>query len=169
MRETRRSEPTAAGTMGSPVPSPGRRAADSATRPLLGLAVSLLLVLCPSVGATPDWSLIEQTIIGEAASEGYSGMYAVACVMRNRRWILNGFSASRRIDLSRFVASQPPAVRACAERALRAVRAGGRDATHGATHYENVRAFGTPRWAVGLQALAQIGRHTFYRIEHDSP
>jgi spore germination cell wall hydrolase CwlJ-like protein len=35
--------------------------------------------------------------------------------------------------------------------------------TKGATHYENSKAFGEPKWASGMSKVVTIGRHSFYR------
>lgn len=127
-----------------------------------------LLVACAPPHATwadhPDWSRIEEVLIGEAAGEAEAGMYAVACVMRNRRWHLDGFSADRRPDLRAFVARQPRAVRERAHRVVQSVAGGGPDTTGGAHCFENVQAFDMPPWARGRTPTARIGRHTFWRI-----
>ena len=131
---------------------------------LANLAASLVLFAVVA-HAEPNWTLIEKTLIAEAASEGEAGMYAVGCVMRNRGWNLNGFSGSRRQYLEHFVRRQPAKLQAAARRCVGRLRAGVRDVTLGATHFENVASFGIPRWARGRKPLTVIGRHTFWRIE----
>lgn len=37
------------------------------------------------------------------------------------------------------------------------------DPTHGATHWENIEAFGKPYWADSLIKTVVIGTHTFYK------
>ena len=111
-----------------------------------------------------NWVLIEKVLIAEAASEGYDGLYAVACVMRNRGWKLDGFSGTERHDLDVFVANQPERTRQWAHHIRRVLQTGGLDRTGGATHYENVEDFGTPWWAKGQTPTVKIGRHTFWRI-----
>ena len=124
-----------------------------------------LVVFAAIAHAEPDWTLVEKTLLAEAASEGEAGMFAVGCVMRNRGYNLNGFAGSRRQDLDDFVRHQPPRVQAAARRCVQRLRAGVRDVTLGATHYENTGAFGVPNWARGRKPLTRIGRHTFWRIE----
>ena len=34
---------------------------------------------------------------------------------------------------------------------------------NGATHYENVEAFGVPSWAKRMRVVAKVGDHTFFR------
>ena len=112
----------------------------------------------------PGISLIEKVLIAEGASEGFDGLYAIACVMRNRRWNLNGFSGARRRNLDDFVRRQPLQVRNDAQRIVHKVRRGTTDTTLGATHYENVEAFGVPWWAEGQDPVFKIGRHTFWKL-----
>ena len=114
-------------------------------------------------GIPVDWQHVENTIIGEGANQKLQGMTAIAEVMRNRGWNLKGFVASRRVDLRQFVARQPAYVRHNAHKAVEAAKAGS-NTVFGATHYENVEAFGLPKWAKGKTALAKIGAHTFWRL-----
>lgn len=123
-----------------------------------------LVVFATIAHAEPDWTLVEKTLLAEAASEGEAGMYAVGCVMRNRGYNLDGFVGSRRKDLDDFVRHQPASVQSAARRCVERLKSGQRDTTLGATHYENTRAFGTPRWARGRKSLTVIGRHTFWRL-----
>lgn len=127
------------------------------------IALALLLILPAQAWAEPDWQHVENTLIAEAANQGYEGMLAVAEVMRARDWNMRPFCASRRKDLAAFVARQPARVRADAHKALEAARAGSMT-VKGATHYENVRAFGVPKWARGLKPVATVGEHVFWRI-----
>ena len=39
----------------------------------------------------------------------------------------------------------------------------GFDTTRGATHYENIEAFGMPKWSRSMVRIVTIGRHTFFR------
>lgn len=126
-------------------------------------AVVLLLMLPAQAWAEPNWQHIENTLIAEAANQGYDGMLAVAEVMRARSWNMRPFCASKRKDLAAFVARQPQRVRDNAHKALQAARAGSMTVM-GATHYENVRAFGVPKWAKGLKPVATVGEHVFWRI-----
>lgn len=116
-------------------------------------------------GRAVSWQFVENVLLGEGSNQGDEGLYAVACVMRNRQWDLSGFSAARRADLSAFALRQPRAVQRSATLVLEQVRAGGPDRTAGATHYENVAAFGIPRWAKGKRATVVIGDHMFWRID----
>lgn len=127
------------------------------------LTLALVLLLPGIAQADPDWQHIENTLIAEAGNQGYDGLLAVAEVMRARDWNMRPFCASRRKDLAAFVARQPKRVRENAHKALEAARAGSMT-VNGATHYENVKAFGVPKWARGLKPVATIGEHVFWRI-----
>ena len=105
----------------------------------------------------------EMVLVGEAANQGYRGLFAVACVLRTRGYNLNGFSAKRRSDLARFYQAQPAKVKRFAAKALREVRAGAADITFGATHYENTESFMEPWWGKSTQKTTRILDHQFYR------
>lgn len=110
-----------------------------------------------------------QGLIGEAVSEGYNGMYAVACVYRNRleRGLPLGCVALKRKDLNRFVFKQGKKYTEYAKRIIEEVfYTYGKDITKGATHYENIEAFGVPWWTKGMKVTCKIGKHTFYREKH---
>lgn len=127
-----------------------------------GLAIILLLTL-GSTMSEPDANKIAEVIAAEAANQGYDGMYAVACVMRNRGWDLSGFSGAKRQNLTAFYKAQPVQVQKDALRIAYRLIDGAPDTTLGATHFENVNQFGLPYWADGMQQAVVIGAHTFFR------
>ena len=134
----------------------------------MGKAVGILLLVLAASQSTGqaaevDWNLVEMTLVAEAASEGYSGMLAVAEVMRERGWSMRPFCASRRKDLAGFVAKQGAKVRKLAKLAITEARAGSQT-VKGASHYENIEAFGMPTWAKGKPVLAKVGAHSFWRL-----
>lgn len=98
-----------------------------------------------------------KAIVGEAANQGYEGMYAVACAIRNRgtlRGVLGRFGS--------VASKQRPGIWELARRAWAASEAGP-DVTHGATHWENVKAFGMPCWAKSMTVTVVVRDHTFFR------
>lgn len=105
-------------------------------------------------------------IMGEAVGEGYQGMYAVTCAYRNR---LNenlslGCVALKRKDLDQFIEKQGKKYQKMAKDIVRKVfEENGPDITKGATHYENIEKFGTPRWAKKMEITTKIGHHTFFK------
>lgn len=94
-----------------------------------------------------------RAVLGEARGEGYRGMYAVACAIRNRGH-LKGVYGLR--------ASMPDLTPDLWQKASKAwfSSLSGPDVTNGATHWENVRAFGRPYWA--SDKTTTIGNHVFY-------
>lgn len=126
-----------------------------------------VLILAPkiSLAKTPPENLW-QGIIGEAVSEGYEGMYAVACVYRNRlaQGLPLGCVALKRKDLAVFVARQGSRYEAMAQRIINLVfNEHGVDVTQGATHYENIERYGLPYWAKSMVITVKIGKHTFFK------
>lgn len=113
------------------------------------------------------WIRVEpwEVIIAESASEGYKGMYAVACVIRNRKGDLNGFSGGRRKDLNKFCREQPANIIRNAKKAWRIVHyEKGEDITGGATLFENINRYGRPNWDwEKAQRTVKIGNHTFFK------
>lgn len=101
-----------------------------------------------------------KVIIAEACNQGAEGMQAVGEVIR-RRGSLKPFCAARRPDLDAFVERQGKQVLAMAKEAWK--RSEHSDITCGSTNYENVKAFGKPRWAKEMIETITIKDHTFYR------
>lgn len=104
-------------------------------------------------------------LIGEAVGERKEGMYAVACVYRNRikKGMPLGCVALKRKDLDLFVKKQGGKYEIMAKNILLDVfERNSPDVTKGATHYENVEAFGLPPWAKNMRVVTRIGSHTFF-------
>lgn len=126
---------------------------------VLALLPSLLLASC---GTKPAYAEINQTqavkaIIGEAANQGLDGMTAVAEVIRNRGH-LKGFYGAKR---EAFILAQPNWVH---RQALKAwLMSESSNLTKNATHFENVKAFGRPKWSSKMTKTAVIKDHVFYR------
>lgn len=107
-----------------------------------------------------------QVIIGEAANQGYIGMYAVACVMKNRGGDLHGFSAANRKDLSVFCSRQGREImRQARDIERRVFQKNGPDITKGATLFENIEKYGFPRtWdRAKIIKTVRIKDHTFFK------
>jgi len=105
-------------------------------------------------------------LIGEAVSEGYKGMFAVACVYKNRleKGMSLGCVAMLREDLDEFVARQGSRYEGMAKNIIWQVFVvGAKDVTDGATHYENIERFGEPYWAKYMTVTKKIGCHTFFK------
>ena len=106
-------------------------------------------------GAIKDGDAV-RAIIGEAANQGDDGMLAVAAAIRNRGTLkgVYGYKA-------KHVDTQPAWVWAKARRAW--AMSATNDPTRGATHWENIKAFGQPYWAKSLTVTTNIGDHRFYK------
>ena len=109
---------------------------------------------------------LDRALIAEAVGEKYVGMYAVACVIRNRiaQGIPLGMKGLERSDLDEFVSRQDKASKDNARKIIKEVLYNNAvDITNGATHFENVEKYGTPVWAKGMTVTTKIGNHTFYK------
>jgi len=125
-----------------------------------------LLIIINSANATNIPKNLWKGIIGEAVSEGYKGMYAVACVYKNRldKGMPLGCYAMNKKNLNSFVRQQGKRYEEIAKRIIWEIFIERKeDITEGATHYENVEKFGIPYWAKGMTKIKKIGCHTFYK------
>ena len=99
------------------------------------------------------------SIIGEAEGEGYRGMLAVAHAIRNRGTLRGVYGRNAKRVRAKLYTS---VVYTLAKTAWR-VSGIMPDITGGATHWENINAFGKPWWAKKMLRVAKIGSHTFYK------
>lgn len=113
---------------------------------------------------------IIKAIVGEASNQGYDGMYAIACALRNRSKdpyykhnILKGVFGSKRTpdwyagEMSSFSDAQ-----SAYELAF---KNGGQDVTNGATLWGNandVQLFKQQSWFKNVHLTKQIGSHYFF-------
>lgn len=115
--------------------------------------------------AAPSQRQYQEAILLESANQGWEGMYAVACVFRNRRdaGLPFGSSAVHRRDSVAFVERQPRRVRDMATHICTLVFThNSPDITGGATHFESTD-FGRPWWADHMVRTGRIGKHVFYK------
>lgn len=123
------------------------------------LILALLMIFVSQKEAYPAEIPRKQAvraIIGEASNQGYEGMMAVACALRNRGTLkgVYGFNAPH-------VDKEPAWVWRQAERAWE--ESGSNDITSGATHWHNVGREGENYWTRALQKTVKIGDHQFYK------
>ena len=124
------------------------------------LAIFFFLTFSTAWAEPPIW----QVLLAEGVNQGYKGMFAIACVLRNRGGSLKGFAGAKRADLEAFCLRQGLPLINLAKRAQRACFIEGQaDSTGGATHFENIEAFGTPYWTKSMVKTVKIGSHTFYK------
>lgn len=124
------------------------------------LILMLGMLLSTSAWACDDTRVIH-AILGEARGEGANGMYAVACAIRNRGTLRGVYGADARI------AEMTPELWHEGARAWYSSEFGP-DVTHGANSWENIVAFGRPKWTHGARTTARIGHHVFYAVK-DAP
>lgn len=129
-----------------------------------GLIVLLLaasLLITPRAEAAIPESQAVKAILGEAEDQGYRGMLAVACALRNRDRLsgVYGVKAKR----PNTPGAIPQKYWDMARKAWQESAA--QDITSGADHWENVKAYGTPYWAKGKTPVAQVRDHNFYDLE----
>ena len=123
-------------------------------------------LLSPEARATEPPKDLWQGLIGEAVSEGYEGMYAVACVYKNRinKGMSLGCVALKRKDLNQFIKKQGVKYERMAKSIIEKVfYQNAEDITKGAIHYENIERFGIPYWAKDMIITCKIRNHTFYK------
>lgn len=101
--------------------------------------------------------MTEKVILGEAADHGLAEMIAVAEVNRGS---LKGFSSTQK-DLDTFSARQPKKCPQGGPESLAFIAP--YDSTQGATHFDNIRAFGMPRWAKDMVTTAVIADMHYFR------
>jgi len=107
---------------------------------------------------------IWKVLLAEGANQGYEGMYAIACVIRNRGGDLRGFAGAHRKDLDAFCNRQGKKYIEMAKRIeIIVFKNNGKDITNAATHFENIQKFGVPYWTKKMDKVTVIGNHTFYR------
>lgn len=119
-------------------------------------AISIaLLIFTSEVRAEIPMDLAIRAIVGEAANQGETGMIAVAEAIRNRGHLRGVYGLKR--DLTK----EPAWVFQRAEKAWQL--SAGTNLVNGADHWENVKAFGKPKWADSMIITATIGDHVFYK------
>lgn len=116
-----------------------------------------LLAFSPIAKAEINQTQAVKAIIGESANQGLDGMIGVAEVIRNRGNLKGLYGLKR----ESFISSQPKWVHTQAKKAWEMSLKS--DLTKGATHFENVKAFGKPKWAKDMTETVTIKDHTFFK------
>lgn len=116
---------------------------------------------CRLCGASESISTYRavNAIIGEAENQGYQGMLAVAHAIRNRGTLkgVYGERAPRVVQRKFSEKTYQLALKAWCESQLT------EDFTHGATHWENIKAFGCPSWVKECVETFRYKDHVFYK------
>lgn len=125
----------------------------------LGIAMLLVIASCTLSHANGISTYrAVNAIIGEAENQGYTGMLAVACAIRNRGTLngVYGEHAPRVINRKFSEKTTNMAIKAWAESQLH-------DITNGATNWENIKAFGCPSWVKACVEVFRYKDHVFYK------
>ena len=113
------------------------------------------LISSPAYAQLPGEEVIIRCMIGEAADQGELGLQAVGEAIRNRGHLKGVYGCK-----SGLYDTEPQYVRDMARRAWRASERS--NLTLNSDHWENIRAFGVPYWAVGKVPAVVISGHAFY-------
>ena len=123
------------------------------------IIIGLILATCcrdASAMEIPD-NLAVHAIIGEASGEGYQGMLAVACGIRNRGTLKGVYGLN-----AKHVDNEPGWVWALARKAWK--ESVDVDIVNGADHWESTD-FKIPGWAKDMVKVFEYKNHCFYRSE----
>ena len=101
-----------------------------------------------------DNNLAVRAIIGEASNQGYQGMLVVACGIRNRGTLKGVYGVK-----AKHVDKQPKWVWELAKKAWKERK---NNRIHRGTHWENIKAFGTPYWVSSMIRVYEYKDHIFY-------
>ena len=122
----------------------------------LVIATAMLAVALRYKSSGIPASQAVRAIIGEASGEGWPGMLAVACALRNRGTLkgVYGLKAAH-VDreqghvwqMAKLAWSQSAWV----------------DVTHGADHWHNVKREGENYWTKAMVKTDEVGSHAFYK------
>ena len=128
------------------------------------LILAIVVTVWVGIARSETPPAIWKVLLAEGANQGYEGIYAIACVIKNRGGDLRGFMGAHRKDLDLFCNRQGKRYIEMAKQIETIVfKNNGQDITNGATHFENIQRFGVPYWAKKMDSVAVIGEHTFYK------
>ena len=96
-----------------------------------------------------------RAIIGEAADQGYEGMLAVACGLRNRGTLKGVYGVN-----AKHIDNEPKWVWDLALKAWK--ESATKDIVAAADHWESDK-FSIPTWAKDMVVTVKIGNHVFYK------
>lgn len=126
---------------------------------LLSLFMLYLIIFCPKVEAqlqpAIDSGLAVRAIIGEASNQGYKGMLDLASGIRNRGHLGGVYGVK-----AKHVDKEPEWVWKLARKAWKESE---HNRTHTGTHWENIKAFGTPYWVKSMNKVYEYKDHVWYK------
>lgn len=134
---------------------------------VIAIIFTLFLGLRASSGHDLNKVEVVQAIMGEGRGEGRSwddwegkkiSMTAIAEAIRNRGTLKGVYGRSAKNNDPVWIKEK------CEKLAIEAWEdSETTNLTNGATHWENVKAFGEPWWAKSMSITAEIGNHVFYK------
>ena len=119
------------------------------------VALYSLIALVSCEGAEIDEKQAIRAIVGEASNQGYEGMLAVACGIRNRGTLKGVYGLK-----AKHTDKEPKWV---FKKAKKAWRESETNRIHTGTHWENIKAFGTPYWVKDMIEVYRVKDHIFYK------
>lgn len=125
-------------------------------RTVIGLILVIILGVYPAYSQSIPSVLAVRGIVGEAGNQGYIGMLAVACAIRNRGTLEGVYGVN-----GKQVNKEPKWVWNLASKAWKDSER--RDITNGAQYWENVNRFGIPYWARKMIVVFKYRDHVFFK------
>ena len=121
------------------------------------MTVIMLLLSLPFLveAAEINNELAIRAIIGEASNQGYQGMLAIACGIRNRGTLEGVYGLK-----AKHINKEPKWVWDMAKRAWQESKY---NRIHQGTHWENIKTFGKPYWLRDMTLVYQYKDHNFYK------
>lgn len=123
------------------------------------LILSAVIPKSTQAAEIPD-NLAVRAIIGEASGEGYRGMLAVACGIRNRGTLHGVYGLN-----AKHVDREPAWVWDLARKAW--AESATKDIVNGSGDWESID-YPRPYWAKRMIITARIGKHQFYLRRKDA-
>lgn len=123
---------------------------------MIWLAVLTIIFIAscrPAHSAVTDEEAVK-CIIGEASNQGKEGMYAVASALLNRGTTRGVYGCN-----APHVRKEPKYVFNMAKEALEKAKI---KRLHKGDHWENISAFGKPKWAYSMKEVYRHKDHVFY-------
>lgn len=121
----------------------------------------IFLIICNVAHAEIPKSRAINAIIGEAEDQGQMGMNLIACAIRNRG-TLDGVYGENSPRVKAHLYSEDIEAKATVawEKSADPAEC---SFVKGATHWENIKDFGRPKWAKLMKKVYKHHDHTFYK------